>query len=86
MLPVFESSKGLICDSLESSITDIDQRIFPTVMQTGVSRVLAQSSVNVPSEECEDAFHQLEENAQQLFACPVSVETVPNKIWNQKGH
>ena len=22
---------------------------------------------------------------QQLFACPVSVETVPIKIWNQKG-
>ena len=59
----------------ESSITDIDQRICPTVMQ---------SSANVPSEECEDAFRQLDENAQQLFACPVSVETVPNKILNQK--
>ena len=39
---------------------------------------------NVPSEECENAFHQLEET-QQLFACAVSVETVPNKIWNQEG-
>ena len=60
---------------LESSTTDIDRRISPTVMQT---------CANVPSEECEDAFHQREET-QQLFACPVSIETVPNKIWNQKG-
>ena len=75
MLPVFESSTGLICDSLESSITDFDQRICPTVMQ---------SCANVTSEACEDAFHQPEE-AQQLFACPVSDETVQDKIWNQKG-
>ena len=73
MLPVFESS-----------ITDIDQRICPEVMQTGVSRGLAQSSADVTSEEWGDAIHQLGET-QQLFACPVSVETVPNKIWNQKG-
>ena len=50
MLPVFESSTGLICDSFESSITDIDQRICPTVMQ---------QSAYVTSEECEDAFRSL---------------------------
>ena len=33
-----------------------------------------QSSANVTSEECEDAFHQPEET-QQLFACPASVDT-----------
>ena len=69
MLPVFERS-----------ITDIDQRICPTVVQTGVSRGLAQSSANDTSEECEWLGE-----TQQLFACPVNVETVPNKIWNQKG-
>ena len=47
-------------------------------------RVLVQTGANVPSEECEDAFRQHEER-QQLFACPVSVKTVPIKIWNQKG-
>ena len=59
---MFESSTGLICDSLASSIADIDRRMCPTVMH----------------------FHQPEET-QQLFACPVSVEAVPNKTWNQKG-
>ena len=43
-----------------------------------------QSCANVTSEACEDAFHQPEE-AQQLFAYPVSDETVQDKIWNQKG-
>ena len=47
-------------------------------------RVLVQTGANVPSEECEGAFHQAEET-QQLSACTVSVETVPIKIWNQKG-
>ena len=42
-----ENIAGLICDSLESSVTDIDQRICPTV---------AQTCVNVSSEECEDAL------------------------------
>ena len=42
-----ENITGLICDSLESSVTDINQRICPTV---------AQTCVNVSSEECEDAL------------------------------
>ena len=58
VLPVFESSTGLICDSLESSITDFDQRICPTVMQ---------SCGNVTSEACQDAFHQPEET--QTVVC-----------------
>ena len=37
-------------------------------------RVLVQTDANVPSEECGEVFHQREET-QQLFACPVSVET-----------
>ena len=59
----------------ESSITDIDLRICPTE---------TQSSANVTSEKCEDAFHQ-PEVTQLSFACLVSVETVQDKIWNQKG-
>ena len=42
-----ENSTRVICDSPENSVTDIDQRICPTVMQT---------CANVPSEECEDAL------------------------------
>ena len=37
-----ENTTGLICDSLESSVTDINQRICPTVSQT---------CANVSSEE-----------------------------------
>jgi len=65
-----ESSTGVICDSFESSITDIDQRICPTVVQAGA---------NVTLEECEDALHQVVGKAQQLFACPVSDKTVPDR-------
>ena len=59
VLPVFESS-----------ITDSDQRICSTMMQTIVSRVLVQTGMNVPPEECEDAFHKLEETRQVLFCLP----------------
>ena len=69
-------SLRVICDSLESSITDIDQRICPTAMQTVSccrrARMSRRKSAKMP-------FHQREET-QQLFACPVSIETVPNKI------
>ena len=66
-----ENSTGVICEYFESSITDIDQRICPTVVQAGA---------NVTLEECEDTLHQVVEKAQQLFAYPVSDETVPDKM------
>ena len=68
---ILRAAQGVICDSLESSITDSDQRIFPTAMQT--------VSWCRRSEECGDAFHQREET-QQLFACHVSVDSEPEGI------
>ena len=73
---------GLICDSIAR---EQHHRHRPANLpNSDTDRVLVQRGANVPSEECEDAFHQREET-KQLFACPVSVQTVPIKIWNQKG-
>ena len=43
----------------------------PTVVQAGA---------NVTLEDYEDALHQMVEKAYQLFACPVSDETMPNEM------
>ena len=40
---------------------------------------MVQADANVTLEECENAFHQVVEKAQQLFVYLVSDETVPNK-------
>ena len=62
---------GKLWKSVWYVILDIDQRIRPTVVQTGA---------NVTLEDFENTFHQVVGKAQQLFAYPVSDKTVPNKF------
>ena len=57
------SSLGKRWKSVWYVILDIDQRIRPTVVQTGA---------NVTLEDCEDTLHQVVGKAQQLFAYTLS--------------
>ena len=68
-----EKTARVICDSPENSVTDIDQRICPTVMQM---------CANVPFEECEDALRCRVPNSSLLA---LSATRVPDQIWKQKG-
>ena len=65
-----ESSTGVICDPFKSSLSDINQRICPAVVQT---------AANLTLEECEDTLHQVVGMAKQLFACPDTDQTEPKK-------